>query len=552
MSSAVPSTPSTSGEPIGTNRVALKPRKPYSRSRTGCLTCRQKHLKCDENRPVCANCVSAERRCEFPPLGLPLRERRKKLLPGEQQPWTPPSTSKMLAVVSCEVDPFHCLPGRMPFRSTELFHYFCTSEDLRGDTFAQKRQDCLSRAIQSPDTLRSSLLIAGLHYAWNSGQLQNFESTFLFHKVEAMRLVNVWLGNLQPKAATSCIREISTLAFAECGMGDLTTSETHLDGLVRFMDIYKPLTLHGRLHVSIEDELANRYFILTYSFVHGVKSRLKDILDSVKPLGPGVKPDPAQVEFLMHKWHKEEIGGLDARLKAMRLFPAFFSPPPPETMFQDVDGSRKIECLRRLTMMTALRQEGYSISVDGSRERLDQIWVDGAATRLLLAFVNSHVESMSSDGKPDGGSQTSPRMMVSWLGISSATCLYLHAVLGIWNAGQPLETRLHRRVLLILKQDLDRVDYMAEPSPSLGPDLWFWRAFVGALSLAKSPKSAQEMAASLTPHYEDYIGRWIRKTGVTRWIEAKERLALIVWPSSMQDEGLAEQIWDSAVWRTGT
>lgn len=32
--------------------VTLKPRKPYSRSRTGCLTCRQKHLKCDENRPI--------------------------------------------------------------------------------------------------------------------------------------------------------------------------------------------------------------------------------------------------------------------------------------------------------------------------------------------------------------------------------------------------------------------------------------------------------------------------------------------------------------------
>ena len=34
------------------------------RVRTGCLTCRQRHLKCDEGLPVCVNCRKSNRECK--------------------------------------------------------------------------------------------------------------------------------------------------------------------------------------------------------------------------------------------------------------------------------------------------------------------------------------------------------------------------------------------------------------------------------------------------------------------------------------------------------
>lgn len=34
------------------------------RVRTGCLTCRQRHLKCDEAKPICNNCRKSNRSCE--------------------------------------------------------------------------------------------------------------------------------------------------------------------------------------------------------------------------------------------------------------------------------------------------------------------------------------------------------------------------------------------------------------------------------------------------------------------------------------------------------
>lgn len=48
-----------SGAPTG----AAQPSK-SKRTRTGCLTCRKRHLKCDEAQPVCQNCVKSKKACE--------------------------------------------------------------------------------------------------------------------------------------------------------------------------------------------------------------------------------------------------------------------------------------------------------------------------------------------------------------------------------------------------------------------------------------------------------------------------------------------------------
>jgi hypothetical protein len=35
------------------------------RTRTGCLTCRERHLKCDESKPTCNNCSKSQRECNW-------------------------------------------------------------------------------------------------------------------------------------------------------------------------------------------------------------------------------------------------------------------------------------------------------------------------------------------------------------------------------------------------------------------------------------------------------------------------------------------------------
>lgn len=41
----------------------LNPAIRRSRTRSGCLTCRDRHMKCDEQLPVCKNCIKSKRKC---------------------------------------------------------------------------------------------------------------------------------------------------------------------------------------------------------------------------------------------------------------------------------------------------------------------------------------------------------------------------------------------------------------------------------------------------------------------------------------------------------
>jgi hypothetical protein len=47
------------------------------RTKTGCLTCRQRRKKCDEQRPKCACCVASKRACTWPTIDL-LTDRRNR------------------------------------------------------------------------------------------------------------------------------------------------------------------------------------------------------------------------------------------------------------------------------------------------------------------------------------------------------------------------------------------------------------------------------------------------------------------------------------------
>ena len=49
---------------ITERRTSLQPAAKSRRVRTGCLTCRARHLKCDEAAPVCLNCRKSNRICE--------------------------------------------------------------------------------------------------------------------------------------------------------------------------------------------------------------------------------------------------------------------------------------------------------------------------------------------------------------------------------------------------------------------------------------------------------------------------------------------------------
>lgn len=67
--------------PIRTTTQQRK-RPKYTRSKTGCLTCRVKKIKCDETKPNCMRCTHGQRECTWPE-GVPAR---KKTIPRKESP----------------------------------------------------------------------------------------------------------------------------------------------------------------------------------------------------------------------------------------------------------------------------------------------------------------------------------------------------------------------------------------------------------------------------------------------------------------------------------
>ncbi|KAI9463631.1 hypothetical protein BJY52DRAFT_926595 [Lactarius psammicola] len=61
--------------PLSRTTDTTQRRRPkYTRSKTGCMTCRQKKIKCDENKPKCHRCAHGQRDCTWP-VGVEPRKR---------------------------------------------------------------------------------------------------------------------------------------------------------------------------------------------------------------------------------------------------------------------------------------------------------------------------------------------------------------------------------------------------------------------------------------------------------------------------------------------
>jgi hypothetical protein len=71
------------------------------------------------------------------------------------------------------------------------------------------------RATQDQNAFRSTLLLAALHYSWNSGDEKRYESVFLSHKGESIRETNKLLAKFDTKSLPVSVVQICTLCLIE-------------------------------------------------------------------------------------------------------------------------------------------------------------------------------------------------------------------------------------------------------------------------------------------------------------------------------------------------
>ncbi|CAG8111578.1 unnamed protein product [Penicillium olsonii] len=169
-------------------------RRTHKKSRNGCIECKRRHMKCDEKRPICSNCTSSQRHCEFVGPGQFIHASRsasRELTAGS------PSVVSPSTVSSTGLSPAQTFQQPSTFSDVapvnmlhvEFTHNLCSEEMIKAlgspDTSnVISFQDFMDYGINAPYLINELLSLSALHlsiirpekrnfYQQHSTQLQN-------------------------------------------------------------------------------------------------------------------------------------------------------------------------------------------------------------------------------------------------------------------------------------------------------------------------------------------------------------------------------------------
>ncbi|CAG9953999.1 unnamed protein product [Clonostachys rosea f. rosea IK726] len=492
-------------------------RKNFTRNERIFWMCTAHHARCDGALPTCVRCCKLGRFCDYRAPILRVQGRKGASLHGQLQPMY-----SIEALDTNTPDPFNTLPVEMSFKSRKLLHYF---QHLRVDfeTYPEGMETgCLSALAHNPAALRDTLLVAGMHYIIRTGDVKTYDSTFLFHKIEIIRQINECLVNQHKEQFIDVTRRIATMCLVESTLGNHVTAETHFQGLVSLLCNYQPANTILGTQVPVNEEQTYR----TCNIIHAVRSRMAE---SARVMQMMEMPEPANLEeyvTTLHAWFSQasiETTTLQVLLTAISMLPSFFTQVPSVTAFCHVESLPFIDCLRSFTALVSSFDSGPGPAA--SRWQ----WLEDPVSKLLVTLTNFNAASQLGDiGNEAGGcSLGSKGLMSSWCGVAITSELYLTAVLGLWNAGKPIERRLLRIIFRILVRDLAKQPKKWSTTAG-SSDLWLWKHFV-----------AEEF-------FDRSIRIWSESHNIRQWEYARRRLLKITWPQD-QPQTLARTVWAKAV-----
>ncbi|PYI02533.1 putative C6 finger domain protein [Aspergillus sclerotiicarbonarius CBS 121057] len=155
---------------MGPISIKTRPRarRSHPKSRLGCLSCKRRRIKCDEQKPICSTCHFRSTSCAYPTPQV--RDGRKPQSPTSTKPSTKPSTTntRELGAIFCEAP---VRPG-ISLADLDLFHHFATStyrtlaNEVGGSSIWQHH--VLKWSMTFPFMLRLVLALSALHLSHES------------------------------------------------------------------------------------------------------------------------------------------------------------------------------------------------------------------------------------------------------------------------------------------------------------------------------------------------------------------------------------------------
>ncbi|KAF2182946.1 hypothetical protein K469DRAFT_787057 [Zopfia rhizophila CBS 207.26] len=215
-------------------------RRPHKKSRLGCQECKRRHVKCDEARPTCANCLAAPRTCVYQPS--PSRTVRSPSVPSTRLPLpvvansttfattapsptsvrptpqvsTPSTFAASVASPSLTATPpaqYRALCPPLNMRHMELFSHFIfdtgPSLDEGGSLDREYLRIIMPAALSVPYVMHQILALSALHLSHTrAAQAKYYREEATALQTQALSLFNDALTEI---TAGNCV---PTLIFA--------------------------------------------------------------------------------------------------------------------------------------------------------------------------------------------------------------------------------------------------------------------------------------------------------------------------------------------------
>ncbi|KAK2024005.1 hypothetical protein LX32DRAFT_644010 [Colletotrichum zoysiae] len=463
------------------------------------------------------------------------------------------------------VDCFDSMPLRMSTKSHELLRYFINIHSLKDGTASKSRQ-IIGKVADNPNSFHGILLLAGLHYYWNNGNLGGFASAYYAHKVNLIRSINAYLGEADhndPSKFRTYLNIVGTIALIEMSMGDYDAARAHLIGLSmlkdRFQSIQQKMSAAANAENapsevanSTDDALQIYLALLTYDVIEGTSESIQS-------------PFPLEVT---RRQQLDISKSVEQRLPDGRL---------------------------ALWLVTYFLMASYDISSKGFNidDLLDYLRLVTTAHGGCYPSPSLPLSSTTeSQMNAPGTRQASPyNTNISWGSTLAAGGAYIHCIVGLpWTYGPSTGGGPLCYMLPAIRQDVAlaeaanaglrfNIDDSTEGA-RLGHALWLWKIIVGTCTILSAKKAGLPAPEPGGPGSETYhqevvprgignssllcddddelygmliewwarrLRRWSRVTEIVEWNAARDVLALVVWPDKGPGEELARGVWENAV-----
>ncbi|RDW92723.1 Zn(II)2Cys6 transcription factor domain-containing protein [Aspergillus mulundensis] len=207
----------------GTMRKAT--RKSMPKVRTGCATCKQRRIKCDEGKPSCRNCERTGRRCEGYPTPVPAAA-----VSGEAD------DTRVRAQTRPQQITVYNLPFKIPGSQADrqLLHFYICEAAGGLSSFSDPTlwtNLILQRSHHQPVIRHALITLASLYrdYLQGGNKIQMSASSAAMERIgKCHRQLRLYLRSPDASADIALICSILFFAF-ETLMGDSITATKHLD-----------------------------------------------------------------------------------------------------------------------------------------------------------------------------------------------------------------------------------------------------------------------------------------------------------------------------------